>query len=90
MRRHSSRKLVGRDRVLNRILHGIEPPVPPSGPACDTEIPHEIHLLVPNTLDDVLFKYKDAKWNPPLIEGAFTQPVPGGVEQITTTCSDDE
>lgn len=73
---------------------GMEPDIPPIGPQCEAEIPHTIHMEVPNTLDDVLFKYIDAdqkgnplpKWNPPLIEGAFTQPVPGGVQQVPVDC----
>jgi hypothetical protein len=60
----------------------IEPPIPPSGPMCSVEIPRRIHVEVPNTDDDVLFRYDDVKLNPPLIEGLFTQPVPGGVQRI--------
>jgi outer membrane lipoprotein-sorting protein len=65
---------------------GLEPDVPPSGPACSAELPRTIRLLVPETEDDVIFEYKDAKWNPPLIDGTFTQPVPGGMRQQYTSC----
>lgn len=63
-----------------------EDPTPPSGPACDAEYPSEIRFRVPKTKDDVVFEYKEAKWNPPLIEGTFTQPVPGGMTQAFVTC----
>jgi hypothetical protein len=60
---------------------GVEPPVPPSGPACTVEVPRRIHVTVPPTDDDVLLSYRDVKLNPPLPEGTFRQPVPGGVRQ---------
>jgi hypothetical protein len=65
---------------------GIEPDVPPSGPACGAELPRTIRFLVPETDDDVVFDYKEGKWNPPLIEGTFTQPVPGGMRRQYTSC----
>lgn len=73
---------------------GMEEDIPPIGPACDAEIPSTIHMEVPNTLDDVLFKYVEAdqkgnplpKWNPPLPPGVWTQPVPDGVQQIPVDC----
>jgi hypothetical protein len=65
---------------------GIDPPVPPSGGQCDAEIPRSIRMRVPHTSSDVIFQYKSVVWNPPLIEGAFSQPVPGGVRQIYVDC----
>ncbi|WP_437774726.1 LolA family protein [Sorangium sp. So ce1097] len=67
---------------------GIDDPIPPSGGACQAEIPRSIRMRVPNTEDDVIFQYKDAKWNPPLVSGAFTQPVPGGVIRRYVDCQD--
>jgi len=69
---------------------GIDDPVPPSGPECHAEIPHTIRFKVEHTEDDVLFEYKDgeAKWNPPLIDGTFTQPVPGGMHKQFVECTD--
>jgi hypothetical protein len=67
----------------------IDPPIPPSGPACDAELPRSIRMRVPNTEEDVEFQYKDAKWNPPLIQGAFEQPMPGGVRKVFVTCGKD-
>lgn len=60
----------------------IDPPVPPNGPQCKVEIPRRIHVSVPGTDDDVRFAYTETKLNPPLPEGIFTQPMPGGVQRI--------
>lgn len=67
---------------------GLEAPVPPSGGACDAEVPKSIRMRVPNTEEDVIFQYKDAHWNPPLLKDAFAQPVPGGVHRIYQDCKD--
>ena len=55
---------------------GIEPPLPPSGPECNAEIPRRIHVEVPDEEADVVFRYENVKWNPPLPQGTFTQPPP--------------
>ena len=64
----------------------IDPPIPPSGPACDADIPHRIHVDVPLQDEDVLFRYESVTWNPPLPEGTFTQPAPGGMPVTPVTC----
>jgi hypothetical protein len=63
----------------------LEPPLPPSGPSCDAEIPRKIHLEVPGSDADVYFQYTQVVWNPPLPEGTFEQsPRPGmPVEPVT-------
>lgn len=65
---------------------GIDDPIPPSGGVCHAEVPRSIRMRVPNTEADVIFQYKEAKWNPPLVRGAFTQPVPGGVVRRYVDC----
>lgn len=65
---------------------GIDPPIPPSGPTCHAELPRSIRLRVPNTGEDVVFHYKEAKWNPPLVPGAFEQKQPGGARARYVTC----
>lgn len=65
---------------------GIDPPIPPSGGVCNAEIPRSIRMQVPHSDNDVIFQYKQVEWNPPLVEGAFSQPVPGGVSQVYVTC----
>lgn len=65
---------------------GIDPPVPPSGPQCQAELPRRLHVEVPGKDEDVLFRYDKVTWNPPLIEGLWTQPVPGGVQVMRVDC----
>lgn len=65
---------------------GIEEPIPPIGGACSAELPRSIRMQVPNTDENVIFQYKVAVWNPPLVPGAFTQPVPGGVRRVFVDC----
>ncbi len=69
---------------------GLDPTIPPSGPACDAELPWSIRMQVPHTEQDVLFQYKDAKWNPPLVANAFSQTPPGGVRTLYVTCDKEE
>ncbi|HVH46430.1 MAG TPA: hypothetical protein VM925_29010 [Labilithrix sp.] len=65
---------------------GIDPPIPTSGPICTAELPRRIHVEVPGKDEDVLFRYDNVTWNPPLPEGTFTQPVPPAVEVLRVTC----
>ncbi len=65
---------------------GAEPPIPPSGPFCDAEIPKRIHVEVPEQNEDVMFRYEEATWNPPLPEGTFAQAPPGGMPVDVVEC----
>ena len=65
---------------------GIDPPTPPSGPMCSAELPRKIHVEVPGKDEDVRFRYENVTWNPPIIEGLFGQPIPGGVEVVRVNC----
>jgi hypothetical protein len=65
---------------------GVDPPIPPSGPPCVAEVPRKIHIDVKENGEDVLFRYEEVKLNPPLPPGAFTQPVPAGVERVRVEC----
>jgi hypothetical protein len=67
---------------------GLEPPIPPSGPACSVEVPRRIHIEVKESGQDVLFRYENVKLNPPLPQGAFSQPVPAGVQRVPVDCAD--
>lgn len=64
---------------------GLAPPLAPSGPPCDAEIPRKIRMEVPDPEADVRFHYQEIMWNPPLPEGTFEQPLPPGmpIEQVT-------
>lgn len=65
-----------------------EAPIPPSGPTCEVEVPHRLHVEVPGTDDDVLFRYDKIVLNPPLVDGVFAQATPGGVQvlDVNETC----
>ena len=65
---------------------GLDDPIEPSGPSCNAEMPRSIRFKVEDTGDDVLFSYKEAKWNPPILPGSFTQPTPDGVRKIYVDC----
>jgi len=65
---------------------GIDEDIPASGPACRVDVPRRIHVEMVNTGDDLRLRYQDVGVNPPLPEGTFTQPVPGGVRQQYVTC----
>jgi hypothetical protein len=65
---------------------GVDPPLPPSGPFCDAEIPKHIHLEVPGPNDDVAFRYDEITWNPPLPDGIFRQPTPAGLNAESVEC----
>ncbi|AKT39059.1 LolA family protein [Chondromyces crocatus] len=67
---------------------GIDEPIPPIGGVCRAEVPRSIRMRVPHTEDDVIFQYKEAKWNPPVMQGSFRQPVPGGVLRRFVECRD--
>jgi hypothetical protein len=66
---------------------GLAPPVSPSGPICDAEVPRKIHMEVPDPDSaDVRFQYTQLVWNPPLPEGTFDQPVPPGMRVEAVNC----
>jgi outer membrane lipoprotein-sorting protein len=65
---------------------GIDPPIPPSGPSCAVEVPRKIEIEVRESGADLVLRYEDAKLNPPLPTGVFTQPVPDGVQRVHVAC----
>lgn len=65
---------------------GIDEDVPPSGPPCNVEVPRRIHVEMVNKGDDLRLRYQEAGLNPPLPDGIFTQPMPGGVRRQFVTC----
>lgn len=64
----------------------LAPPIPPSGPVCDAEIPRKIHVEVSHPDSDVRFVYENLSWNPPLPEGTFDQPAPPGMRVESVSC----
>jgi len=65
---------------------GIDPDVPPSGPACRARVPRRIHLEVPAEEQDLLLSISEIAHNPPLRPGAFEQRPPGGVVVRSSPC----
>jgi hypothetical protein len=64
----------------------LAPPLPPSGPVCDAEIPRKIRLEVPDPHADVRLSYENLFWNPPLPEGTFVQQAPPGMRTEAVDC----
>ena len=65
---------------------GLEPDVPPSGPACAAEVPRRIRFQVPGTGRDIILLQSDVKHNPPLFAGLFEQAPPAGVSIRHSSC----
>ena len=60
--------------------------LPVSGPVCHAELPHDIHVEVPASKSDLLLRYDDVAWNPPLPAGVFEQDNPGGLARTEVGC----
>ena len=67
---------------------GLDPPVPPSGPTCQAEVPGRLRLQVPNAGQDVILENVDVSHNPPLDPNLFHQDPPGGVSVRYSPCSE--
>ncbi|HTA91434.1 MAG TPA: hypothetical protein VK745_17740 [Polyangiaceae bacterium] len=67
---------------------GLDPPVPPSGPSCQAEVPGRLRLQVPDGNQDVILENVDVSQNPPLDPGLFHQAPPGGVRVRYSPCSE--
>ncbi|MBI4701153.1 MAG: hypothetical protein HY744_08345 [Deltaproteobacteria bacterium] len=65
---------------------GLGEDIPPSGGACDIEVPRAIRIVFPGTGDDVVLQYERVAVNPPIPEGAFSQPVPAGAKRTFVAC----
>jgi hypothetical protein len=68
---------------------GLDATVPPSGAQCDAEVPRHIHVDVPALGEDVLFRYDEITWNPPLPAGTFLQAPRDGLSTTPVTCEDE-
>jgi len=65
---------------------GLEPPLPPSGPACLAELPRRIHIEVSSEGHDLLLALSEVAHNPPLVPGTFRQEKPAGVRSEFSAC----
>lgn len=63
-----------------------EPPIPVSGPECHAEVPRTLRMIVPAASTDVIFRYDEVEWNPPIPAGVFQQNRPQGMPQVTVDC----
>lgn len=66
---------------------GIDPDLPPSGPACDVEIPRRVRIVSEASAQDVLLVHQELTLNPPLVPGLFRQSAPLGVKQRSAFCN---
>jgi hypothetical protein len=66
---------------------GLEPPIPPSGPSCDAELPRRVHIEVPTEGHDLVLAVSDVSHNPPLPRGSFSQAEPAGVRVEFSPCA---
>lgn len=67
---------------------GLDPPLLPSGPSCQAEVPGRLRLQVPDGDQDVILENVDVSQNPPLDPNLFHQAPPGGVAVRYSPCSD--
>lgn len=78
-----ARASMAKDRID---VEGIDPPIPPSGPFCEAELPRHLHIEVPEKNQEVDFRYKEVTWNAPLPDGIFDQPPPAGLPVVPVQC----
>ncbi len=65
---------------------GLEPTLSPSGARCLAEAPRRIHFVVPAKGEDVVFRYDEIAWNPPIPDGTFVQAPRDGLPTTPVTC----
>ena len=64
------------------------PPLPPSGPICDAELPRRVRISVPESGQDLVIRNEQIWHNPGLAEGVFRQTPPAGVTVRESVCAD--
>lgn len=64
----------------------IDPDIPPSGPACNAEVPYKIWVVSPHQGVDLRLRYDEAAWNPPLRGNEFQQQPMDGLSSALVTC----
>jgi hypothetical protein len=65
---------------------GLEPPVPPSGPACSVHLARRIQFQVPDGDHDLVLAVKTAVLNPPLVPSVFEPERPKGLRSVYSPC----
>lgn len=75
------------ERTQEEIELGV-PPLPPSGPPCDAELPRRVRLSVPESGQDLVIRSDQVWHNPTLAESVFRQTPPAGVRVRESLCAD--
>lgn len=75
------------ERTQEEIELGV-PPLVPSGPTCDAELPKRVRLSVPESGQDLVIRNEQTWHNPGLAENVFRQTPPAGVVVRSSVCSD--
>jgi hypothetical protein len=65
---------------------GLEPPIPPSGPACSMHLARRIHFQVPDGDHDLVLAVNSAVLNPPLVPSVFAPERPKGLRSVYSPC----
>jgi hypothetical protein len=65
---------------------GLDPPIPPSGPACSIELARRIHIEVPAGDHELVLALKSAVLNPPLVGSVFEPERPRGLRDLYSPC----
>jgi len=52
-------------------------------------LPRRLKVEIPDDGSDVLFRYDQVTWNPPIPEGTFIQPTPAGLVAEEVRCGGD-
>jgi hypothetical protein len=65
---------------------GLEPPIPPSGPACSVDLARRVHIRVPSGDHDLVLALKSAVLNPPLVPSVFEPERPRGLRDLYSPC----
>ncbi|HEX4341642.1 MAG TPA: DUF4292 domain-containing protein [Polyangiaceae bacterium] len=65
---------------------GIDPDLPPSGPACNADIPRHVRIVSEASAQDVVLVHRDISHNAPITPGLFRQVAPAGVKVHTSSC----
>jgi hypothetical protein len=65
---------------------GLEPPIPPSGPSCDAELPRSFRFVVEAAGHDLALSTSESAHNPPLLPGVFMQSPSPGVRVRESPC----
>lgn len=65
---------------------GIDPDIPPSGPACIAEVPRRVHIVSDASGQDVIIQHRELWHNPPIAPSLFQQERPRGVKVENSPC----